>query len=215
VVPRGPAQPRPAALALPLPPGRVPLRPARPPRPRPWRPRAGTARHRRLRRRPLLVGRRHVRQGLPDRRPRAHHRGQPRPGRGDDRRPPHPVVPQHLVLRRRQPPPADPAGRNRTPRRRPPASRIPARRRPGPGRDIAGHAVLRERDQRRASVRVGTHDTVPQGRDQRPRRPRRAHRQPRRGGHEGGVPVSAPRGRRRDGRAAAAAAPAERGRHRS
>ena len=43
---------------------------ARPPRPRPPRSRARAARHRRVRRRPLLVGRRHVREGLADGDPR-------------------------------------------------------------------------------------------------------------------------------------------------
>ena len=57
-------------LALPLPAGRLPVRRARPPRPRPPRSRARAARHRRVRRRPLLVGRRHLREGLADRGPR-------------------------------------------------------------------------------------------------------------------------------------------------
>ena len=71
VVPRGAAEPRPAALALPLPAGRVPVRGARQPRPRAARPRVRAARHRRVRRRPLLVGRGHLREGLADRDPGA------------------------------------------------------------------------------------------------------------------------------------------------
>ena len=103
VVPRRAAEPRAAALALPLPAGGVPVRAARPPRPRAERPRARAARHGRLRRRPLLVGRRHLREGLADRgadadrarEPRARTRrrstccrrcGSATPGRGATRR---------------------------------------------------------------------------------------------------------------------------------
>ncbi len=98
VVPRGPAEPRPAALALPLPAGRLPVRTADRARPRAAGPRARAARHRRLRRRPVLVGRRHLRQGDAHRGADAGRRREPRPGRGDHRRAAHAVVPQHLVV---------------------------------------------------------------------------------------------------------------------
>ena len=52
-------------------------------------------------------------------------------------------------------------------------------------------AVLRERDERHAAVRDIAGDTVPEGRDQRPRRRRRGHRQPATGGHQGRVLVPA------------------------
>ena len=98
VVPRGLAEPRPAALALPLPAGRVPVRTADRARSRAAGPRARAARHRGLRRRPVLVGRRHLRQGDAHRGADAGRRREPRPGRGDHRRAAHAVVPQHLVL---------------------------------------------------------------------------------------------------------------------
>ena len=72
---------------------------AREPRPRTARPRAGAARHRRLRRRPLLVGRRHLRQGLADRGADADRAREPRPGRGDAARAADALVPQHVVVR--------------------------------------------------------------------------------------------------------------------
>ena len=91
VVPRRPAEPLAAALALPLPAGRLPLpaphRRERAPRPR--GPRVRAHRHGRLRGRPVLGRRGHLRQGLPDRRPRDDHRGEPRPRRGHDRRAAH------------------------------------------------------------------------------------------------------------------------------
>ena len=65
-------------LALPLSAGRVPLRPARPPWPRPARSRARVARHRRVRRRQVLVGGRHLREGLADRDPHADRGREPR-----------------------------------------------------------------------------------------------------------------------------------------
>ena len=78
--------------AVPLP---GPDRGERPPRAGRLRVRA--ARHRRLRRRPLLGRRRHLRQGVADRGARAHHRREPRPRRGDDRRAADAVVPQHVA----------------------------------------------------------------------------------------------------------------------
>ena len=62
------------------------------------RPRARAARHRRVRRRPLLVGRRHLRQGLAHRGPDADRGREPRAGRGDPRRAADAVVPEHVVV---------------------------------------------------------------------------------------------------------------------
>ena len=102
VVPRRPAEPRVAALALPLPAGRVPVcRPGG--RERPSRPDAAGVRahgHRGLRRRPLLGGRRRARQGRPARPADGGPRHQCGPGRGDAARPAAAVVPQHVVLGR-------------------------------------------------------------------------------------------------------------------
>ena len=102
VVPRGAAEPRAAQVALPLSAGGVPVPATREPRPRTARPRAGAARHRRLRRRPLLVGRRHLRQGLADRGVDADRAREPRPGRGDAARAADALVPQHVVVRPRR-----------------------------------------------------------------------------------------------------------------
>ena len=200
----GAAQPRAAALALPLPAGRLPLRAARPPRPRPERSRARAARHGRVRRGPLLVGRRHVREGFADRGADADRAREPRAGRGDDRRAADAVVPQHLVVGRRGE--ASEARRRRLGGRRrgPRARRLPARGGPRPRRRAARGALLRERDERAAGLRVGRDDAVPEGRDQRPRRLGRRHRQPGRRRHEGGVPLPRDRGPRRHGRASPA-----------
>ena len=98
VVPRRGAQPRLAALALPLSPGRLPVRPAG----RGERStleagaRVRAPRHGRLRRRPLLDRRGPLRQGRPDRHPDAGDRPEHGPGRGDAARPADTLVPQHL-----------------------------------------------------------------------------------------------------------------------
>ena len=57
-----------------------------------------TARHRSLRRRPLLRRVRRVREGGPRRCPRAHHRAQPRAGRGVDPPAADTLVPQYVVM---------------------------------------------------------------------------------------------------------------------
>ena len=62
-------------------------------------PGARAARHGCVRRRPLLVGRRHVREGLADRGADAHRARESRPGRGDAARAADALVPQHLVVR--------------------------------------------------------------------------------------------------------------------
>ena len=59
-----------------------------------------------------------------------------------------------------------------------------------PRRPSAAAPVLRERDQRGASLRRARADALPQGRHQRPRRRRRCHRQPGAAGHEDVVLVS-------------------------
>ena len=62
---------------------------------------------------------------------------------------------------------------------RPPVlRRAGADRRSRAGRDAAGRAVLRERDERGAAVRRGAAHAVPEGRHQRPRDRRGAYRQP-------------------------------------
>ena len=62
------------------------------------RPRVRAARHRRLRREPLLRRLRRVRQGRRGRHPGADHRRQPRPRDGHAPPAPDPLVPQHLEL---------------------------------------------------------------------------------------------------------------------
>ena len=64
--------------------------------------RVRAARHRRVRRRPVLRRVRRVREGRPGRRPRPHHRAQPRAGGGAAARAADAVVPQHVVVGRRR-----------------------------------------------------------------------------------------------------------------
>jgi hypothetical protein len=158
VVPRRAAEPRLAALALPLPAGGVPLR--RPGRHQPGAHAAGpgvrAARHRRLRRRPLLGRRGRLRQGRPD--------GRADAGAGDERRrrggraarAADAVVPQPLGLGAgcRA---AQPAGGalERRDRGGGDARLLRADGRAGARRDGAAAVVLRERDERGAAVRVG------------------------------------------------------------
>ena len=169
VVSRGAAEPRIAALALPLPAGRVPLRAARPPRPRPARSGAGAARHRRVRRGSLLVGGRDLCQGVTDRGAGAHRGREPRPRRGDPRRTANAVVPEHLGMERRNRPAADRARRRGPGRRGSRTGGLPARGRTGARRRGSRDALLRERDQCAAHLRVGGDHAVPEGWDQRPR----------------------------------------------
>ena len=133
MVPRGPAEPRAPALALPLPAGRLPVRRADPPRPWPPGSRARAARHRRVRRRPLLVGRRHLREGLADGDPRPHRGREPRGRGGDAGGAADALVPQHVVVGRGF---GAAAHRRPTARRSPsPITRSPvtgSRRHPGP-----------------------------------------------------------------------------------
>ena len=96
-------------VPLQVPAGRVPLRPARRGEPPPGQDAAGVraGRHRDLRRVPLLRRRRRVRQGRGRRPPDPHQRQQPRPGGGADRGAADALVPQHLELGPRRPPPVD------------------------------------------------------------------------------------------------------------
>ena len=147
------AEQRLAALALPLPAGRVPVRgPGRDQRGAVQaRARVRADRHRHLRRRPLLDRRGPLRQGDPDRHPDARHRPQPGPG---DRHPPRPadaLVPQRVGLEpgAGQAAAARGTGRPVDPGEPPRARRLHARDRPRPGRDAADAALLRERDEPR------------------------------------------------------------------
>ena len=177
------------------------------------RPRARAARHRRLRRRPLLG-----RSTSPTRRPR-----RPRscaridienhgPGRGDPPRAADALVPQHLALERlrRTPPRCELDGDAVTvaPTTRSPGYRLEAA--PGPDGGAPDGAVLRQRDERsRASSASEPITAVSEGRHQRPRRRRRGHGEPgRRPARRlpGGTACTVPGGGKR--RAAAPAAPA-------
>ena len=222
VVPRRPAEPRPAAVALPLPAGGLPLpaadRRERPSGPR--RPRVRAARHRRLRRRPLLDRRRHLRQGVA--RPTCSP-GSPSRTTGRRRR-------RSTCCRR-----CGSATRGGwsdgddvpslsldgdAVRRRPPAARRLPAARPRPASD--GTAPSRRCSATTRRTRRGCSATTPitaypEGRDQRPRRRRRRHGQPGRSGHEGGLVVPAHRAGRRTAElrlrlqpATVAAAPARR-----
>ena len=145
-----------AALALPLPTGRVPVR--GPDRGRTARGRSsspstssstpGSST------RPELDRRVALRQGGPDRHPDAGHGPQRGSGHRHPARAADDVVPQHLVVGRGR------AGRPRSTQAAAgrctpctPSSAITSRRRHRPGRRAAGVALLRERDQRRAAVR--------------------------------------------------------------
>ena len=215
VVPRRRPEQRLAALALPLPAGRVPVRgPGRDqPRAVQARTRIRADRHRHLRRRPLLDRRGPLRQGERDRHPDADHRAQPGPGGRHAPRPADAVVPQRVVVEPR----AGQARAARGPRRpvdpgEPPrARRLRARHRPRSGRDAADPALLRERDEPGRDRGRSVDHAVPEGRDQRPRHRRCSDGQPGRRRHEGLAVVPAGRAARRDGRAPAAPAQAAQG----
>ena len=209
MVPRRRAQPRLEPVALPLSAGSLPVRGSAPGERPPGqaRSRVRAPGHRSLRRRPLLDRRGALRQGRSRGRADVGPGDQRRPGHGHPARAAHRLVPQHLVLGRRQPSARARGDRGRLGRGAPPVPRrARAAGRPGPGRRPAGRAVLRERDQRRAPVRRPVHHAVPQGRDQRPRPVRRAHRQSRPARDEVRVLVPADGAGGRHRRAAAAAA---------
>ena len=181
---------------------------ARPPRPRAARPRAGAARHGRLRRRPLLVGRRHLREGLADRGADADRAREPRAGRGDDRRAADALVPQHVVVGRRRGAAADRGRRRGARRRRRPPRRLPARG-GARARRRAPEALFCENETNAPRVfgsdattpypKDGINDHVVSG---------AATVNPDGLRHEGRAPLPRDRARRRQGRAAAEAAPA-------
>ena len=185
------------AVALPVPPGRVPLR--RPRRGEPAqgcrRPRVRAARHRHLRRRPVLGDHGRLRQGRTRRPVHPRHRPQRCTRRADHRAAPHAVVPQHVVVGPGRPPTVTQR------RRRCPRGRAPLTRPFRPGRGWRPWpADVRQRDQPGPALRGGERDPLPQGRDRRSRRARRRHRQPRRHRHQGGVALPHHRAGRRVGR---------------
>ena len=204
VVPRRPAEPRPAAVALPLPAGRVPVRAAdrreRPPRPRRLRVRA--ARHRRVRRRPLLDRRRHLRQGV------AHRRARRRsPSRTTaPTRPTLDVLPTlwfrntwRVVGGRGDVPSLAPRRRRASSSTTRGSAATGSRPAPAPDGTAPDGAVLRQRDQHRPAVRRrrrsrripkdGINDHVVAGR--RHRQPRRSGARRRRGGTGSRCPAAA------------------------
>ena len=89
-------------------------------------------------------------------------------------RPADALVPQHVVVGRRHATAVDHRDRSGplAVRDAPRARRLRARRRTRSGRQPADAAVLRERDQPRTPVRPAADHGLPEGRDQRPRRPR-------------------------------------------
>ncbi len=120
------------------------------------------ARHRRVRRRPLLRRGRRIREGSSRRHRDARHRLQPRPRRGDAASPPHALVPQHLVLGRRCPQAGDRGARRHRRARLPPRARRMGIHRSG----IGNARLLRERNEQPAPVRDAERLAVRQGRDQ-------------------------------------------------
>ena len=157
------------------------------------RARVRTARHRGLRRGPLLGRRSRYAKADPPRRADEGPGHQRRPGRGDTPRPADRVVPQHLVV-----------GRRRAERRslscagaralvridHPFFGELELLAGSGPDGARTDVAVLRQRDERRAVLRRRRRLAVAEGRHQRPGRRRCAHGQPAAAGHQGGVLVS-------------------------
>ena len=112
------------------------------------------ARHRRVRRGPVLDRRGRLRQGRPQRPAHGGPGHQRRSRGGHAARAADRLVPQHLVLGRGRAQAAAAGPGRRRGRRRPPLPRRPgAAGRPGPGRGRPDRAVLRERDQQPAAVR--------------------------------------------------------------
>ena len=178
--------------------------------------RVRAARHRRVRRRPVLGRGGHLRQGVADRGAREHHRREPRSRRGDHRRAADPVVPQHVAVGERD-------GRARAlgvdgdavvvEDHRLAGYRLEAA--PGPDGNAPRGALLRQRDQHgprstaprpsRAYPKDGINDHVVS---------RRGHGQPGSGGgprRPGGTELTVPGRRHRRGPAPAATARAARG----
>ena len=212
VVPRRHPQPLLPEVALPLPAARLPLRRPgrgeRPTRPDPARVRA--ARHRHLRRGPLLEDRGDLRQGRPDRPLPPDPRHQRGSGRSDPARAAAPVVPRHLVVgrppRRRRTIQVDggPDGDLIADHPRAGTYRLAAA--PGPDGVRPDAAVLRQRDQQPADLRRrGRRRAYPKDAHQRPRGRRRRHGEPGADRHEVRLVVPRRGPGRRDPRAAAAA----------
>ena len=209
MVPGCAAQPCLAAVAVPLPAGRFPVSAAgrgeRPPVP--GRTRVRAAGHRRVRRQPVLVGGCRLCEGVTDR------------GAGPDHRA------RTTGRRRRRCRCCRPCG-SATPGGSPGPSRrrcswtataSPSSIRGCPG---TGSTPPRPRTASQPQALFCDNETntarlfgsapitaYPEGRDQRPRGLRRADGEPRPAGHQGRLVVPADRAGRRDGRAAAAAAP--------
>ena len=178
------------------------------------RARVRAARHRHLRRRPLLDRRGPLRQGEPDRHPDADHRPQPGPGGRHAPRPADAVVPQRVVVEpRARPSPS--CGRARTAGRSWRATRSWATTRSTSARARTGRSrrccSARTRPTARRIYGVAVDHAVPEGRHQRPRDRRCRDGQPGRRRHEGRAVVPAGRAARRDGRAPAAPAQAAQG----
>ena len=191
VVPGRRPQPRLEPLALPLPAGRLPLRrPARRQRAA-GQARSGVraARHRRVRRGPVLDRRGRLRQGRPHRPAHGGPGDQRRPRGGHAARAPDRLVPQHLVLGagRAQAPAAGPGRTASVAIDHPFLGDLELLAGAGPDGVAPTAAVLRERDQQPATVRRARPDPVPQGRDQRPRRGWGGDRQPGPARHQGGA----------------------------
>ena len=154
---------------------RVPVRGPGPDQRRARQGRAGVraAGHRRLRRGPLLRRLRRVRQGGSGGPPGPDRRGEPWPRGGRPPRPPHALVPEHLVLGRRRQAVAGAGGASRGERRRHPPHRVPRRGRaarlPPLLRGQAGAALHRERDQRSAPLGTAQPLALREGRDPRGR----------------------------------------------
>ena len=155
--------------------------------------RVRVARHRCVRRRPLLDRRGRLRQGRSDRSrdDRAGH--ERRSGGRDAARATDGVVPEHVGVGRRRARSGAAWPARRCHRHRASLPRRPrAVGRARPGRLGADRPVLRERDERPAALRVDIENAVPEGRDQRPRRRRARHGQPGPARHQGGALVPAP-----------------------
>ena len=160
------ADPRVRALPLQVPAGGVPVRGPRQDERRPFArgARVRAARHRGLRRGPLLRRRDRAREGVARGHPRPDHRPQPRAGAGDAPPAADAVVPQHLVRRRRRDGPAVPP---RHPGRGParPGRARGAGRAPARVRRLARAPRHRQRDQRRAADGRAQPRAVREGRD--------------------------------------------------
>ena len=158
--------------ALQIPAGRLPVRaaPGREPRPLEAGAGAGPARHRRLRREPLLRRVRRICQGGARRHPRAHHGAQSRPRGRAAAPPPDAVVPQHLVvegrLRGADPAAVDPAHGQGRRRGRARAAGEAALRRRSRLRQRGGPALAlhRERGEQRTPFRRAERAPAREGR---------------------------------------------------